>query len=383
MDFTFSQEDLSVQSAIADFAQKEIAPHAANWDENKTFPIDTLRHAAQLGVASLYIKDDIGGANLSRVTTALVFETIATACVSTAAYLSIHNMVGWIIDSFGSQTQRERWLPGMISMDLLGSYCLTEPDSGSDAGSLKTAAVREGDYYHINGSKSFISGGSTSDLYIVMVRTGDASTNGVSCIVVEKDTPGLSFGAKEKKLGWNNQATTMVFFEDCKVPVSHLLGQEGDGFKIAMRGLNGGRINIGACALGGAKACLQEAKAHMQTRTQFKKKLQDFQALRFKLADMLTHYEAARLMIFRAANDLDINAEKASIHCAMAKRMATDVGFSISNDALQIFGGYGYLKDYPIERFFRDLRVLQILEGTNEVMRLVIARHFFDDDWEQ
>ena len=382
MDYTFSQEDLAIQSAIADFAKKEIAPNAATWDKEHIFPTEVLRHGAKLGLAGLNIKEDVGGSNLSRLTSTLIFETLSEACVATAAYISIHNMVAWLIDTFGNQTQREQFLPKMISMEHFGSYCLTEPDSGSDAASLKTTATCDGDFYRINGSKAFISGGSNSDIYACMVRTGDDGPNGISCIIVEKGTPGLTFGKKEAKLGWNCQPTTMVYFEDCMVPAANRLGEEGEGFKMAMRALNGGRINIGACSLGGAKACFRFAKQYMQERTQFKQKLQDFQTLRFKLADMLTQLEAAELLVYRAANDLDNKSDKAPLHCAMAKRFATDAGFQIANEALQILGGYGYLKEYPIERYFRDLRVHQILEGTNEVMRVVIARQIFKDDWE-
>lgn len=382
MDFQFSQDDLSVQSAIADFAQKEIAPHASNWDQHKIFPIETLRKAATLGLGGIYVGEDVGGSNLNRLTTSLIFETLSEACVSTAAYISIHNMVAWLIDTYGNPSQREKWLPDMITMDKFGSYCLTEPNAGSDAASLRTTAVVEGDNYRINGSKAFISGGGQSDIYACMVRTTEDGSHGISCIIIEKDTPGITFGKQELKLGWNSQPTSMVFFEDCLVPIANRLGDEGMGFKIAMQALNGGRVNIGACSLGGAKACFKLAKQHMQEREQFQHKLQDFQALQFKLADMLTQFEAARLMIYRAANDLDHNSPRASLHCAMAKRFATDVGFQISNDAMQIFGGYGYLKDYPLERFFRDLRVHQILEGTNEIMRVVISRHIFNDIWE-
>lgn len=382
MDFQFSQDDLSIQATVADFAQKEIAPHANDWDQHKIFPVAVLRQAATLGLGGMYVREDIGGSNLSRLTTALIFETLAEACVSTAAYVSIHNMVAWLIDQYGNQAQREQWLPDMLSMKKFGSYCLTEPNAGSDAASLRTTAVIEGDHYRINGSKAFISGGGASDIYACMVRTTEDGSHGISCIIVEKDTPGVTFGKQELKLGWNSQPTSMVFFENCLVPVRNRLSSEGMGFKIAMQALNGGRVNIGACSLGGAKACFKLAKQYMQEREQFQHKLQDFQALQFKLADMLTEFEAARLMIYRAANDLDHQTSNASLHCAMAKRFATDVGFKVSNEAMQIFGGYGYLKDYSLERFFRDLRVHQILEGTNEIMRVVIARHIFNDIWE-
>jgi alkylation response protein AidB-like acyl-CoA dehydrogenase len=311
---------------------------------------------------------------------ALIFEELSTACPSTAAYLSIHNMCAWMIDQFGDDSQRARWLPDLVTMAKLTSYCLTEPGSGSDAAALKTRAVRDGDHYVVNGSKAFISGGSVSDLYLIMVRTGAAGPGGVSCLVVEKDTPGLSFGKREKKMGWNSQPTTTVILEDARVPVANRLGPEGDGFKYAMKGLDGGRLNIGACSIGGARACLEAARRYMGERTAFGKKLQDFQALQFKLADMATELEAARLMLHRGAWALDRGDPDATMRCAMAKRFATDVGFEVVNAALQLHGGYGYIRDYQIERYLRDLRVHQILEGTNEIMRLIIARRLLLGD---
>lgn len=381
MDFQCSEEQRAIQTMAHDFATQELAPYAAEWDEAGFFPIATLRKAAALGMAGIYIREDVGGNQLSRLDGTLIFEELATGCVSTAAYLSIHNMVASIIDTYGNDTQRKRWLPALTQMTSFASYCLTEPNSGSDAGSLKTSAVRDKEHYILNGSKAFISGGSVSDVYLCMVRTGDASPKGISCFVVEKGTPGLSFGKKEDKLGWNNQPTTMVFFENCRVPAENLIGAEGEGFKIALSALNGGRINIAACSLGGARACLSAAKNHMHERQQFGKKLAEFEALQFKIADMATHLEAARLMVHRAATALDNADPNVVMYCAMAKRFATDHGFAISNDALQIFGGYGYLKEYPLERYFRDLRVHQILEGTNEIMRVIIARRIFSDSF--
>ncbi len=309
-----------------------------------------------------------------RLDAALIFEELATGCVSTSAYLSIHNMAAWMIDRFGDEAQRRRFLPKLASMEHFASYCLTEPGAGSDAAALKTRAVREGDHYVVDGAKAFISGGGASDVYVCMLRTGGEGPKGISCLVVEKGTPGLSFGKKERKLGWNSQPTAMVMFENCRVPVANRLGEEGDGFKIAMMGLDGGRLNISACSLGGARASLEATQAYLGERSQFGRKLAEFQALQFRLADMATELEAARLMVWRAAVSLDAGDPEAVMHCAMAKRFATDAGFAVCNEALQLHGGYGYLKDFPIERYLRDVRVHQILEGTNEIMRVIIAR---------
>lgn len=379
MDFTLTEDQLAFQRLAREFAEHEMAPFAREWDEQHIFPVSTLRKAAELGLAAIYVRDDVGGTNLSRLDAALIFEELSTACVSTAAFLSIHNMVTWLIDQYGNDSLRKQWIPKLARMDVVSSYCLTEPDAGSDAASLKTTAVRDGDYYVLNGTKAFISGGSESDLYAVMVRTGEDGARGISCVLVEKGTPGLSFGKKEIKLGWHSQPTTMVFFENCRIPVSNLIGAEGQGFNIALSALNGGRINIAACALGGAKACLSHAKKHMHERKQFKKKLTEFEALQFRFADMYTDLEAARLMVHRGAYAIDHKDPKTPMYCAMAKRLATDNAFEICNQALQIFGGYGYICEYPIERYFRDLRVHQILEGTNEIMRLIIARHTLDE----
>ena len=374
MDFQLSEEQCAFQDVARDFAAKEMLPHAAEWDQDEVFPVEALRKAAALGFGGIYVRDDVGGAALSRLDAAVIFEELATGCTSTAAYISIHNMAAWMIDRFGSDDQRRAFLPRLMTMEHFASYCLTEPGAGSDAGALRTRAERDGEDYVLNGSKAFISGGGASDVYVVMCRTGDEGPKGISTLVVPKGTEGLSFGKREKKLGWNSQPTAMVIFENARVPVANRLGAEGDGFKIAMSGLDGGRINISACSIGGARACLEAAAGYAQERRQFGQALADFQSLRFKLADMATELEAARLMVQRAADALDRGDPGATAACAMAKGFATDAGFRICNEALQIHGGYGYLKDYPIERYLRDVRVHQILEGTNEIMRLIVAR---------
>ena len=374
MDFELSEEQRAFQDMARTFADQELAPYAAGWDEDCTFPVATLRAAARLGFAGIYVGEAHGGAGLARLDAALIFEELATGCTSTAAYLSIHNMVAWMIDAFGTEAQRARFLPDLMTMERLASYCLTEPGSGSDAAGLATRARRRGGGYVVNGSKAFISGAGESDLYACMVRTGGPGPGGISCLLVERGVPGLSFGKQEKKLGWHSQPTAMVLFEDCPVAEDQRLGGEGEGFKIAMRGLDGGRVNIAACALGAARACYERARAHLLERRQFGRRLADFQALQFKLADMATELAAARLMVWRAAAALDRGEPNATLACAMAKRFATDAAFQICNDALQLHGGYGYIKDYEIERYLRDVRVHQILEGTNEIMRLIIAR---------
>ncbi len=374
IDFHLSSEQLAIQEVARDFAAREFRPYAARWDEECIFPVDALRQAASLGFAGIYLGEDVGGSGLKRLDAAIIFEELAAGCVSTSAYLSIHNMAAWMIDRFGNEAQRRRFVPKLASMDHFASYCLTEPGAGSDAASLKTRAVRDGDHYVLTGAKAFISGGGSSDVYVCMVRTGGAGPKGISCIVVEKGTPGLTFGKKEKKLGWNSQPTAMVIFEDCRVPTENRLGEEGEGFKIAMMGLDGGRLNVSACSLGGARASLEATREYLEQRSQFGQKLADFQALQFRLADMATELDAARLMVWRGAVSLDEADPEATMHCAMAKRFATDVGFEVCNEALQLHGGYGYLKDFPIERYLRDVRVHQILEGTNEIMRVVIAR---------
>lgn len=381
MHFHFSEEHYAFRNMAAEFARDKLSPHAKRWDEEAYFPVGVLREAAALGLAGIVVKEDIGGAQLTRLDAALIFEQLAVGCISTSAYLSIHNMVASIIDQYANPAWRAAWGPRITSMEMLASYCLTEPEAGSDAASLKTRAVREGDYYVINGSKAFISGATVSGLYLCMVRTGDESHHGISCIAVEAGTPGLSFGKLEKKLGWCSQPTAMVYFENCRVPVANLIGEEGMGFKIALNALNGGRINIAACSLGGAAACLQMTQSYLSERKQFDRPLKDIQALRFYVADMLTHLEAARLLVYRAAYALDNKERYAPMYCAMAKRFATDVAFQISDKAMQLHGGYGYLHDYHIERIFRDLRVHQILEGTNEIMREIIAKSALDEEY--
>ncbi|HEY1614899.1 MAG TPA: isobutyryl-CoA dehydrogenase [Rhizomicrobium sp.] len=374
MDFELTEEQRAVEAAARRFAVEKLAPHAAQWDEDEHFPVDVMREAAALGFASIYVKGDVGGSEMSRLDAAIIFEELSAGCTSTAAFISIHNMASWMIDRFASDSQRHKFLPRLTTMEQLASYCLTEPGSGSDAGSLRTRAVRDGDFYVLNGAKAFISGAGVSDIYVCMVRTGEDGPKGISCLVVERGTPGLSFGKKERKMGWNSQPTALVQFDNCRVPVANRVGAEGEGFRIAMMGLDGGRINIGACSVGTARAALDEAMAYARDRKQFGKPIADFQASQFKLADMATDVEASRLMIRNAAAALDRRDGRATMLCAMAKRFATDVGFRVANDALQLHGGYGYLKDFPAERHVRDLRVHQILEGTNEIMRVIVAR---------
>ena len=377
MDFTLSDDQRAIQEAARAFAQAELAPNSARWDEEKHFPTDVLRKAAEMGFAGIYIGEDVGGSGLTRLDASIVFEALSYGDVSVAAYLTIHNMASWMIDRFGDDELRKRYLPRLTTMELIASYCLTEPGSGSDAAALRTTAAVDGDHYVLNGSKAFISGGGVSDLYVVMARTGDPGAKGISAIVVENGTPGLTFGAQEKKMGWNAQPTAQVNFDNVRVPVANRIGGEGEGFRFAMMGLDGGRLNIASCSLGGAGLALDTAQAYMVDRKQFGKQLAEFQALQFKIADMATDLEAARLMVRRAAHALDNRDPEATKFCAMAKRFATDVGFEVANQALQLHGGYGYLKDYPLERIVRDLRVHQILEGSNEIMRVIIAREMF------
>ena len=378
MDFHFNEEQRAIQDMARTFAENEFAPHAEEWDRDHIFPEDALRSAASLGLAGIYIREDVGGSALSRLDAAIIFEELSKGCTSTAAYLSIHNMATWMIDSFGSDDLRRKYCPKLTTMEWFASYCLTEPGAGSDAASLTTKAVLDGDHYILNGAKAFISGGGRSEVYVVMVRTGGPGPKGISTIVVDKDTPGLSFGALEKKMGWHSQPTCMVNFEDCRVPVGNLVGAEGDGFTIAMKGLDGGRLNIGACSLGAAQASLDMAVLYMSERKQFGKRLNEFQALQFRIADMATELEAARLLLHKAATKVDAKAHDATHFAAMAKRLATDTSFNVVNEALQLHGGYGYVQDYPIERFLRDVRVHQILEGSNEIMRLIISRHILE-----
>jgi alkylation response protein AidB-like acyl-CoA dehydrogenase len=374
MDFALTDDQRAIQDAARAFAEAELAPHSALWDEDKHFPVDVLKAAAEMGFAGIYTGEEHGGMGLGRVEAAVIFEELSRGDVATAAFISIHNMATWMIDSFGSDELRARFVPSLVGMEKIASYCLTEPGSGSDAAALRTTAVRDGDHYVLNGAKAFISGAGTSDVYVVMVRTGGEGPKGISTIVVEKDTPGLSFGANEKKMGWNAQPTAVVSFDDCRVPVANLVGQEGAGFKYAMAGLDGGRLNIAACSLGGARLALETAQEYVAGRKQFGQAIGQFQNTQFELADMATDLEAARLMVLRGAWAIDTGHAEKTKWCAMAKRLTTDACFQIADQALQLHGGYGYLKDYPLERIVRDLRVHRILEGTNEIMRVIVAR---------
>ncbi|XP_037632313.1 isobutyryl-CoA dehydrogenase, mitochondrial [Sebastes umbrosus] len=374
-----TDEQKEFQKVAFDFAANEMTPHMAEWDQKEIFPVETMRKAAQLGFGGIYVQPDVGGSGLSRLDTSVIFEALSTGCVSTTAYISIHNMCAWIIDTFGNTEQREKFCPDLCSMEKFASYCLTEPGSGSDAASLLTTAQLKGDQYILNGSKAFISGGGETDVYVVMCRTGGKGAKGISCLVVEKGTPGLNFGKKEKKVGWNSQPTRAVIFEDCAVPVANRLGEEGQGFSIAMKGLNGGRINIASCSLGAAHASVQLARDHLLVRKQFGETLSNNQFLQFKLAEMATKLVASRLMVREAATALQENRPDAVSLCSMAKLFATDECFDICNQALQMHGGYGYLKDYAVQQFVRDIRVHQILEGTNEVMRMIISRNLLTE----
>lgn len=374
MDFALTEDQRAIQDAARQFAEAELAPHSAAWDEEKHFPVDVMRAAAEMGFCGIYTSEEHGGMALGRVEAAVIFEELSRGDVSTAAFISIHNMATWMIDRFGSDELRARMVPSLVTMEKIASYCLTEPGSGSDAAALRTTARRDGDHYVLNGSKAFISGAGVSDVYVVMVRTGEDGPKGVSTIVVEKDTPGLSFGANEKKMGWSSQPTAVVSFDDCRVPAANLVGGEGEGFRYAMAGLDGGRLNIAACSLGGARLALETAQEYVKSRKQFGKAIGDFQNTQFKLADMATQLEACRLMVLRGAWAIDTNHPEKTKWCAMAKRMTTDACFQIADDALQLHGGYGYLQDYPLERIVRDLRVHRILEGTNEIMRVITAR---------
>jgi alkylation response protein AidB-like acyl-CoA dehydrogenase len=374
MDFELSSEQRAFQATARQFARDEMMPQARDWDDGEIFPVEALRKAAALGFGGIYVKEDVGGSALSRLDAALIFEELAQGCTSTAAYISIHNMAAWMIDGFGSDVVRQKFLPKLCTMEHFASYCLTEPGSGSDAAGLSTRARRDGEHYVLDGAKAFISGGGVSDIYVVMVRTGGAGPRGISCIVVERGTKGLSYGAPEKKLGWKSQPTAMVNFENCRVPATNLVGKEGQGFKIAMAGLDGGRLNIGACSIGGAQFCLDRTIAYMKERKQFGSRLADFQALQFRIADYATEIEAARLLLHRAAVAVGEGEPTATRLAAQAKRLATDAGFEVVNGCLQLHGGYGYLRDHPIERVLRDVRVHQILEGTNEIMRMIVSR---------
>jgi len=372
--FDLTDDQRAIQDMARKFTADAIAPFAAEWDEKHVFPRDTIKAAAELGFGAIYVSEEQGGIGLGRLEAALIMEAMAYGCPSTSAFISIHNMASWMIDRFGSDRLKAKYLPGLVTMDRIASYCLTEPGSGSDAAALKTRAVRDGDDYIVTGSKAFISGGGQNELYVTMVRTGEEGPKGISCLVIEKDMEGVSFGAQEKKLGWHSQPTAQVNFDGVRVPAENLVGGEGEGFRIAMMGLDGGRLNIGACSLGGAQRCLDEAIRYTRERKQFGKAIADFQATQFTLADMETELQAARMLLYVAAAKVTANAPDKTSFAAMAKRLATDTGFKIANDALQLFGGYGYLQDYPIERFWRDLRVHSILEGTNQIMRMIIGR---------
>lgn len=372
--FDLTGDQREIQELARRFTADRITPHAAEWDETHHYPVDVWKAAGELGFGAIYVSEASGGIALGRLEAALVMEAMAYGCPATSAFISIHNMVAWMIDRFGSAEIKDRFLPGLVTMETIGSYCLTEPGSGSDAAALKTSARRDGDDYVLNGTKQFISGAGYNDVYVCMVRTGEEKARGISAIVVEKGTPGLSFGAPERKLGWNASPTAQVIFEDCRVPAANLVGAEGEGFRIAMAGLDGGRLNIGACSLGGAQRCLDESIRYARERQQFGQPIADFQNTQFTLADMATDLEAARALLYLAAAKVTADAPDKSRFSAMAKRLATDNGSSIVDRALQLHGGYGYLKDYPIERFWRDLRVHSILEGTNQVMRMIIGR---------
>ncbi|NBW07512.1 MAG: acyl-CoA dehydrogenase [Caulobacteraceae bacterium] len=374
MDFALNDDQRAIQDAARAFAEDLLKPNSAEWDEHKTFPVGVMRSAAEMGFCGIYTSEEHGGMALGRVEAAVIFEELARGDVAVAAFISIHNMATWMVDRFGSDHLRGRYVPSLVTMEKIASYCLTEPGSGSDAAAMRTTATLDGDHYVLNGSKAFISGAGTSDVYVVMARTGEPGPKGISAFVVDKDAPGLSFGAQEKKMGWNAQPTAIVQFDDCRIPAANLLGKEGDGFRYAMMGLDGGRLNIAACSLGGARLALETAQDYVAGRKQFGKALAEFQNTQFKLADMATELEAARLMVLRGAWALDTNHAEKTKWCAMAKRLATDACFQVADEALQLHGGYGYLKDYPLERIVRDLRVHRILEGTNEIMRVITAR---------
>lgn len=372
--FELTDEQLQIQEMARAFTADAITPHAAEWDEKHIFPRETIKAAAELGFASIYVSEESGGIGLGRLEAALIMEAMAYGCPSTSAFISIHNMGAWMIDRFGSRAVKDKYLPSLVTMDRLASYCLTEPSSGSDAAALKTRAVKDGDHYVVTGTKQFISGGGENEVYVTMVRTGEEGPKGISCLVIEKDMAGVGFGAQERKLGWHSQPTAQVILEEVRVPVENLVGGEGEGFRIAMMGLDGGRLNIGACSLGGAQRCLDEAIRYTKDRQQFGKPIADFQNSQFTLADMATELEAARALLYLAAAKVTAGASDKTKFAAMAKRFATDTGSSVVDRALQLHGGYGYLRDYPIERFWRDLRVHSILEGTNQVMRMIVGR---------
>ena len=379
MDFELNEDQRAFQQAAREFASKALAPHAAEWDAQAHFPKDVIAQAGELGFCGLYANTDHGGLGLPRLDATMVFEELAAADPSTAAFITIHNMATWMVTSFAREEVAAHWGPQLTSGEKLASYCLTEPGAGSDAASLKTSAKLDGDHYVLNGGKAFISGAGSTDVLVVMCRTGGPGPSGISTLLVEANSPGIQYGKKEEKMGWNSQPTRTISFDNVRVPAAHLMGQEGDGFKIAMKGLDGGRINIATCSVGAAQGALTAAQRYMHERRQFGKPLADFQALQFKLADIATELVAARQMVRLAASKLDAQHPDATTYCAMAKRLATDIGFEVCNQALQIHGGYGYIREYPLERLLRDARVHQILEGTNEIMRVIIARRMLQE----
>jgi alkylation response protein AidB-like acyl-CoA dehydrogenase len=372
--FQLTEDQLAIREMAMRFTADNITPFAAEWDEKHIFPRDVIQRSAELGFGAIYVSEDSGGIGLGRLEAALIMEAMAYGCPSTSAFISIHNMAAWMIDRFGGEVVKAKYLPDLVTMDKIASYCLTEPGSGSDASALKTTARRDGDDYILNGTKQFISGAGANEIYVAMVRTGEDGPKGISCVVIEKDMPGVSFGANERKLGWHSQPTAQLILEDVRVPAENLVGGEGEGFRIAMMGLDGGRLNIGACSLGGAQRCLDEAITYTKERSQFGQAIAEFQNTQFTLADMATDLEAARALLYLAAAKVTDNAPDKTRFSAMAKRLATDNGSAVVDRALQLFGGYGYLQDYPIERFWRDLRVHSILEGTNQIMRMVVGR---------
>ncbi|WP_372742218.1 acyl-CoA dehydrogenase family protein [Neptunomonas sp.] len=380
MDFELNEDQIAFSDMARSFAQNEMEPHAAEWDQQQIFPVDVLQKAGELGFCGLYSPEDVGGLGLGRLDSSIIFEQLAMGCTSTTAFITIHNMATWMIADFGNEETRQFWCPDLTAGQKLASYCLTEPNAGSDAASLKTTARKDADEYVLNGSKIFISGAGATDVLVVMARTGEEGPKGISAFAIDAKTAGITYGRKEEKMGWNSQPTRLITFEDARIPASCLMGKEGDGFKIAMMGLDGGRINIATCSIGTAQAALNQAIQYMGERKQFGRTLENFQALQFKIATMNTELVAARQMVRLAASKLDHNHPDRSTYCAMAKRFATDVGFNVCDEALQIFGGYGYIKEYPLERYVRDSRVHRILEGTNEIMNVIIARRLLLKD---
>ena len=380
MDFDLNSDQNNYRDLAKSFSDKELKPYAAEWDKEAFFPKETLTKAGELGFLSLYVDTNLGGMGLGRLDASIVFEQLAQGCTSTTAFMTIHNMAIWMVSKFASEELKTEWFPQLSSGEKLASYCLTEPGSGSDAASLRTIAKRDGDNFILNGSKAFISGSGVTDCLVLMARTGDVGAKGISCFLIPADSPGIEYGKNEPKMGWKNQPTRLVSLTDVKVSKNNLIGEEGDGFKIAMQGLDGGRINIATCSIGTAQSALEEAQKYMNEREQFGKKISEFQAMQFKIADMVTELVAARTMTRLAASKVDSNDPEATIYSAMAKRFATDVGFKVCNEALQIFGGYGYIQEYPLERYVRDVRVHQILEGTNEIMKMIIGRRMIMED---